>query len=478
MSNNTISKKAALNALLWDMTGLIAGRGIIFIVSIFLARLLTPNDFGLIAVLMAFIGLSQMLYEMGFSSALVQSKKVSKTQYSTVFYINLIISTVLTIILFCSASYIADFYDEPELKVLSKVISFVFILTALNSVQNARLSRRLDFKTQTKSQVLSSLTSGTIAIILGYSGYGVWALVFQVLFNALLNLFITWHLTRWLPLGAFRLSSIYNLWRFGKNIFLSSLLESLSQRLDYLIVGKLFSTDSLGFYFRAKSLQVLVASLSSSSLMKVLLPTISRIQDDKTRIKKMYHLLNEILLFAILLLTGLLYINAKEIFIILFGEQWLKSIPLFKILILSVWATPISTLMLNIMKGSGNSTHFLKAEILKKVIRIVPFLLAFGYGLNQMLWGFAVASFISVLINLYFIKKAISINIIGEFITILKYVLLAITPIIILQLLHIIEFSNFFNLILKSFIYLLIYNLLHYVFNRHIYKSIISLKRD
>ncbi len=455
----------SVRAYIWDFAGIFAGKGVTFIISVFLARLLLPSDFGLMAMIMVFVGVSQGIADAGFSTALVQAKNVDQKSYSSVFYVNLILSLFLTCTLFFAAPLIASFYGNKALINLTRILSFIFVFNSLNAVQNARLRRNLDFKTQTISITISGFFSGIIAIYLAYSGFGVWALVYQVLLYSIFNFIMTVFLTKWFPFGKFHLESIKPLWKFGRNLLASSFLESLYQRLDYLLIGKLFSPTELGYYGRGKDTNNMVIALSTSSLLKVFLPTISKIQDNLKKVHALYLQVFEIATVVIFFISFFLILNAHEIFLILFGEKWIPAVVYFQLMLLSIWAYPLSAIMLSVINGLGFSKYFFRAEMLKKILVLPAYAIAFVYGIK----GYLIASIIIALpafyINLYFLKKSAQIGFLPQFKILFSYLSIVLIAFIVPYLL--IDYSNEWkSLLYKTLTFSALYFFLMLIFKK------------
>ncbi|MBL4708359.1 MAG: lipopolysaccharide biosynthesis protein [Flavobacteriales bacterium] len=280
--------------LIWDFVGRLFNQGITFVISIVLARLLFPEDFAVIAMVMVFFIIANVFIEFGLKEALVQTDEISNIQFNTVFWINLGVAVIFTSLLYFLSGAISEFYKLPKLKSIIQVLSFVFILNSLGIVHRAILIRDINFKFLSKINVFSSFVSGGIAIYLAYEGFGVWSLVVQYYISALIKQCFLWYGSRWLPKMEFDYSSAKLLVKFGKNIFFSGLLNNIFTQLDIFIIGKVFAPATLGYYSRAKNLDQLIGSYSAGSLHAVLFPVLSKIQNDKTQIreivKKYFHL--------------------------------------------------------------------------------------------------------------------------------------------------------------------------------------------
>lgn len=377
------------------------------IVMIFLARLLEPSDFGLIAMIMVIIGIASVFSDIGLGGALIQRRWILPIHYSSVFFFNLGVATLLTLLVYFCAPWIGDFYHNPALISITQVMSFSFIIGAFYSVQNTKLQKELNYKLIAKMTVISSILSGIIGVSFAFYGAGVWSLVAQMLSQGIAYNLLIWSSSHWRPELRFSFKALFQLWGFGFRMFLSGLLDAIFSRLDYMLIGKLFSPATLGFFNQAKSLNLFVIRYSSGSLMAVLFPVLSKIQNDLPRFQqvtmKAYHLIA----FVVFLLLGGVYITSHELIILLFGMKWEASVYYFKILALSGFSYPLSALLVNVLSGRGNSKAFLRLELYKKTLLLLNLLVLYFYGLDFYLYGLILVSILAVSLNIGFAAKEI-----------------------------------------------------------------------
>lgn len=400
-------KEKGVKAFAWDFFGKMASHVTGFIVSIFLARLLEPADFGLIAMIMVIFSLAEVFTDVGLGSALVQRRRILPVHCSSVFYFNIFIGVILTIFIYYSAHWISDFYNNEKLVPLIQVMSFLFLMTAFSSVQNTLLAKEINYKLLTKIRFSSSLISGVIGVAMAFYGAGVWSLIAQILINALLHNIFIWFVSTWKPDFMFSWKALIQLWGFGFRIFLSGLLDAIFQKLDYLIIGKLFAPSILGYLHRAKSLNTMVVQYSSGSLMAILFPVLSTIQKDLSRFQNVVIKSFGIVCFIVFMLLGGLYLISEELIVILFSEKWLPSVIYFKILVLSGFAYPISAVLVNVLSSRGKSKVFLQLEVYKKIIVSVNLVALYIFGIQIYLYGLIVTSVLGVLLNILFASNEI-----------------------------------------------------------------------
>ncbi|MCG7644904.1 lipopolysaccharide biosynthesis protein [Alteromonas sp. Cnat3-28] len=400
-------KKQGLRALIWDLVGKLSSQGVSFIVTIVLARLLDPSDFGLIAMIMVVVGMAQVFTDIGLGGALIQKNDVSQTHYSSVFFFNLSVASLLSLLMFIFAENIATFYNLEQLLTLIKVVCVIFIFNALGSVQIARLRKQLNYALIAKAGVISSVFSGFVGIAMATYEFGVWSLVAQILSQSLLNSMLLWLFSRWRPAYSFSIQSLKELWTFGFRMFLSGLLDAIYSRLDYLIIGKIFPPVTLGYFQRAKQFNSLIIQYTSGSLMSVLFPVLSQIKNNLPRFQVVILNALHVLSFVTFLLLGGLYLLAEEVVLFLFTEKWLPTVHYMKLLLLSGFGYPLGALLVNILSSRGNSKAFLKLELIKKAVHTINFINAIYFGLNSYLYGLVITTIIGISLNVTFAAREI-----------------------------------------------------------------------
>jgi len=403
-------KKQGLTALIWDFFGKLSTQGMGFIVTIILARLLEPSDFGLVAMIMVVVGMAQVFSDVGLGSALIQKKEVLSIHYSSVFYFNLSIAFILALITYLSADSVASFYENKQLVPLIEVISILYILNALSSMQTIKLRKQLLYSVITKGRVIASVLSGVIGVGLAYKGAGVWSLVGQMLSHSIFNNVYLWLFSGWRPRTDFSFRALRQLWAFGFRMFIVSLMNAITTRLDFLIIGKLFPVATLGYFQRAKSLNLLVIQYTSGSLMSVLFPILSEVQTDLVRFRNIVNESLNILAALVFLLVGCLYLSSENIIVFLYSDKWLPSVQYMELLLLSAFSYPLNALYVNILSSRGNSKSFLKMAIIKKLIFVTNLALGFTWGIKGYLIGLIFVSFINIYISIHFSSREIGVS--------------------------------------------------------------------
>lgn len=401
-------KQQGKAAFIWDFGGKLARHGMSFIVSMILARLLTPADFGLVAMVMVIVGVAGIFTDVGLGSALVQRRFVPDLYYSSVFYFNLVVGALLTTVFFFLAPWIAAFYHNEALTALSRVVAFSFLINAFSAVQTTRLRKALDYALLTKANLLSALLSGLLGILLAFLGAGVWALVVQSLSQGVFYNLLIWVQSSWRPSALFSIHALRRLWRFGFHIFFAALLDRIFSTMDDLLIGKLFPTSYLGHYNRSKALRQLIINYSSGSIISVMFPILSKVQNDLQRFKNIVMKAFHLILFIVFLMIGWFYLISHDLILLLYGPQWEKAADYFQIMVLSSFAYPLSALMVNVLSSRGKSAKFLQLDIYKKLLMPFNFGVLYFFGIEAFLSFIILSSFIALYINAVFVKREIN----------------------------------------------------------------------
>lgn len=451
-------KVKAKIALIWVLFGKIAKLGMGFIISIFLARLLEPSDFGLFAMVMVIVMMADVFTDIGLGAALIQRRKLHKVHYSSVFYFNVFIGTILTIVTFFSANQISIFYDNDALVPITQAISFIFILSTFGSVQTIRLRKELHYKLLTKLTLSSSLISGIVGISMAFYGAGVWSLVVQGLLSKTLYTIFVWHSSTWRPGFIFSLKALMQLWAFGFRMFFVELLGAIVLRLDYIIIGKIFAATTLGFYQRGKSLNELVIRTAAEPLMTIMFPVLSKIQNDLSRMQNVIIKLSGIVIFVTFLIISNIYLVSEELIVLLFSDKWLPSVPYLQLLLMSGIFFPINILLINVLSSRGNSKAYLRMAILKKTLNVLNLYVGFQLGIEGFLYGLILVEFINTIISVLFVSREISLSYMLLLKPIIIQIVISLSAVLAtIFLVQNMDFGNLLFIIIKSLIFTLIY---------------------
>lgn len=400
-------KNKTIHGVGWSFIDNISGSGISFLVGLVLARLLSPEEYGIMAMLAVFLAVSNSIVDSGFSSALIRKSDVVELDYNTTFYFNLAVSCLLYCVLYVSAPLISDFFSEPLLVPITRVFGLILIVNAFSIIQRTILVKAVDFKTQTKISLISSVTSGVIGISMALCNCGVWSLVGQQLSRQVLNSLFLWIYGKWKPLWEFSYQSFKELFGFGSKLLLSGLIDTFYKNIYYLVIGRFYNAAQLGQYTRAEQFTTIFSSNLTSVIQRVSYPVLSSIQEDSERLCDAYRRIVKVtMLITFACMLGLAAV-AEPLIQILIGGKWLVAVPFLQILCFAEMLYPLHAINLNILQVKGRSDLFLKLEILKKALGIIPVVLGIFVGINYMLWGAVVLSFICYFLNSYYSGKLI-----------------------------------------------------------------------
>lgn len=407
-------KHKAVKGVIWSTIERFSVQGIQFLVMIIMARLLTPKDYGLIGMLVIFISIAQSLIDSGFSQALIRKQDRTETDNSTVFYFNIVVGFLLYLTLFGIAPWVADFYDTPELCTLMRVISLSVIFNSLAVVQRALLTVNINFKTQAKASLNAAIVSGIIGISMAYNGFSYWSLAVQQLVNLGLNTLLLWVFTKWRPKAVYSWKSFKELFAFGSKLLVSGLIDVIYRNMYLIVIGKIFSASTLGYYTRAHHFAEFPSSNLTSIMQRVTYPVLCQIQDDDQRLAQIYRRFLRVSTFIIFpLLVGLSAV-AEPFVILLLKEQWLFAATLLQIICFSMMWYPIHSINLNLLQVKGRSDLFLKLEIIKKIIAVIVLCITIPMGLIAMCIGQIITSLVFLIINTYYTGKLINIGFIRQ----------------------------------------------------------------
>lgn len=395
-------KDKTVKGVAWSGIDNVAQFGVSFVVSIILARLLTPDDYGLLGIIGIFTVICTSIANGGFSIALIRKKDATEDDYNTAFIVNLVVSIFLYIIIFAFAKYIAAFFHRNELTNLIRVSSLGIVIGALSLVQQTRLTKAIDFKAQTGITIISSVISGIIGIIMALLGFGVWALVAQMLSSTSLRTLLLWIHNRWRPNFSFSVHSFNELFGFGWKMMAGSLLDNIWKQLYSVVVGRFYSPATLGQYTRANGFSELFSSNLTNVIQRVTFPVLSTIQDDQKRMVEAYRKLIKVSMFVSSNAMFFLGAISAPLLYCLIGPQWTEAASYLPLICISGSVYPLQALNLNILEVQGRSDLFLGLEIVKKFFLLVPLLVGVYAGIMPMLYVNILITIICFFLNSHY----------------------------------------------------------------------------
>lgn len=402
------NSRTVINSMIWKLLERLSSQLVSFVISIVLARLLMPEDYGIIAIVLVFISFANVIIDGGLNTALIQKKHASQVDFSTIFWFCLALAIVVYVILFVAAPIIAHFYENDLLVPVLRVLCLIVFFNSFNSIQRAYVARHMLFQKLFYINAVSLVISGSLGITMAYLSFGVWALVAQSLSNAMICCFFMWYSIQWRPTCVFSNTSFRSLFDFGWKIFLTNLIVSIYNNIRSLLIGKVYNPTSLAYFDRGRTLPDLIVYNVTSTLNAVLLPAFSEEQDNIQRVKQMMRRSIKVSYFVLCpLLIGFI-VTAKDVVLLLLTEKWLPCVPFIQIFCIAYILTPVQNVNMTTIQSLGYSSITLKLEIIKKILEAVILVISFLINVYAVAWGIVVYNFLCIFINLQPSRKLVN----------------------------------------------------------------------
>lgn len=400
-------KDKTVQGMAWSGIDNVAQYGVSFVVSIVLARLLSPDDYGLIGIIAIFTAVCNTLIYAGFGTALIRKKNVTDKDYNTVYLVNLISSIFLYTVIFLCSPLIAEFFRRNELVALTRVSALGMIIGALAIVHQTILTKLIDFKTQAKITFIASLVSGVVGIGMALLGFGVWALVYQGLVSGIIRTMLLWIYNKWIPNLRFSNNSFQELFGFGWKLMVSGLLDTVWKQLCQVVVGKFYNPSTLGQYTRANGFSELFSSNLTSVIQRVTYPVLSNIQDEKERMVVAYRKIIKFTMFISSIAMLALGAVSEPLLYCLIGSNWHEAATYLPLICICASTYPLHSINLNMLEVQGRSDIFLWLEIIKKIIAVGPLFIGAFIGIMPMLYTYLITTVIAFFLNSHYSGKMI-----------------------------------------------------------------------
>lgn len=400
-------KKKTVKGVAWSAVERFSSQGVNFVFNILIARILLPEDYGVVALLAVFLMVSRTFIDSGFSSALIKKANCTDADYCTVFYFNFLVSVFFFILLWFAAPLIASFYKIPLLTNVTRVMSLTLVFNAPRAVHETILKIRMDFKTKAYVTLIGVFATGTIGLVMAHKGFGVWALVAQNVLGSVLRTILIWIVVKWRPKLIFSIQSFKEMFSFGSRMLGASLLDTIYNNIYPLVIGKFYTLTDLGLYGKAESFASFPSSSLTTMLQQVTYPALSSVQNEEERLRSAYRRLLNVSAYVVFpMMIGLAAIADPFIRIVL-TDKWEGSIYFLQIICFALMWYPIHAINLNILLVKGHSDYFLKLEIVKKIVGVGLLFVTVLWGVVAMCYGQIVMSLICLIINTYYNKELI-----------------------------------------------------------------------
>lgn len=400
-------KEKALSGLVWTFIDTFLIKGLLFVVMLYLARILGPKEFGLFGMMSVFIGVGKTMVDSGMATSLIRDEKADAEDFSTVFCANMLLSIFIYSIVFLCSGLIAEFFNQPIIADLISVYCLVFIVIAFSSVQLTVLNKELNFRVVALVNLPSTVVGVLVGLILAHTSYGVWSIVWLYLVIEIVKTILFVIFSPFKPSIKFNKEKFLKHFNFGYKLMLSGLLNHIFKNIYNILIGKYFNPITLGYYERSRQLNDYPTSTLSGIISRVAYPMMAKIKTDKNKLKEVFRKVQSFAFFVISPLMFFLAAVAEPMFYILLGEEWLPAVPFFQVLTIASLFYPIHNFNLNILKVYGRSDWFLKLEIYKKLMAVIIIFITFQYGLMALIWSGVITSILALLINTYYTSKVI-----------------------------------------------------------------------
>ncbi|MEA5005233.1 MAG: lipopolysaccharide biosynthesis protein [Rikenellaceae bacterium] len=466
------TSKRAQNGIIWSSIEKFSVQFVQFFISVIIARILSPNEFGLIAIVLAIINIFSVVNETGFGAALMQKLDRDDLDFSTVFILNVILGLLLYLIVFIVSPYIAIFFKQPQLQILIRTLGIILIINSFSVVQRTILIINVDFKSQAKASFPSNIISGIIAIIFAKAYCNAWALVIQVIISNLINTSLIWFFSKWRPHLNFSVVRIKPFFHFAYKLILARLIHTIFTQIYSIVIGRYFSTAQLGFFNRAKSIESLTSNNITAIIQRVSTPLLCEVQSDK---KALGNMMIKFIVSSALIIYPLLFglfTLANPLINILLTDKWAPAVPILR------WLCPvgllfvINTFNLNIFNATGKTGLALKNEIIKKIVCLIIIVVSIPFGFKAIIISQLITSLVELIINSYFTNKQIGINLFQQLWSLKGVFLASLIMALIVFLVTSIISSNILKLLIGSILGLSVYACICWFFNVSFFKEI------
>lgn len=470
-------KNKFIKGVLWGVIEKFATLATGFIITLVLARILTPADYGLVNMIYIFTVLGTVLLDGGFGQALIQRKNITRLDASSVFYINLTLSIIIYLVLYFTAPLIASFYKQPSLVLISRVVFTTIPISALCIVQHNLLTKELKVKELTYVSILSSLVSGIIGIWLAYCGFGVWSLVYQTVILQIVRTIALWWFSDWRPCLSFSIKFIRSIWSFSMNLLGVFTLASVFQNIYTLIIGRLYNVNEVGYYNQAFRMQSVASNAIMSSIQRVAFPAFAKFQDDYQTLQRTYKRVMLMTMYVYFPFMMCLIVVSTELFDVLLTSKWLPSVPMFCLLCVAESLYPLNNINSSVLKAVGKGRDYLVLNIVNYILIIICILVTYRFGIIALLGGYAVSSILRSLISMTVCGREIKYSIYAQLRDLVPVFLITLLTCLAVFLITKLPYSEIIRLIISIFTGCVTFIILNVVTKSQLINELKALKK-
>lgn len=470
-------KQKTVSGFIWTSAGMLGNGLVSFLVTMILARILLPYDFALVQLLAVFLAISNVVVDSGFSQAIIRDDDPSETDLSSVFYFNICLSFIVYIILFFAAPQISSYFAAPELTILSRVVFLVIIFNSFSIIQNATLNRSLEFALVNRASVTGSFLAGGISIIMAFTGFGIWALVANMVLLPFFRSILLWYHSSWRPIKAFSIKSVKRYFGFGGFLMVQGIVDAISTNLISLIIGRVYTKDDLGYYSQGKKLDGYIVTPFNSIIQKVTYPILSKIKNEGARLKEGYRKIVGVVMFAFIPVMLFTIGTSDNMIITLFGEKWAEAGIYLKIAAVGALLFPIQYVCTNIIMIKGKTNIMLIFSVIKHGIRIVLLLAFINSGVLALAIVYTSSTLIGSILYIYLGMKYLHYSIFELFNDLYKSVfssLIALAPILLLDH-YMVHLNTIFVFVLQGITMVILYLMTSLLFKNEYLSEAVSM---
>lgn len=414
-------RQETINGVKWSTIENISSTGLSFIIGLVLARILTPSDFGIIGMVSLFFAVSQILINSGFGNALIRKPDRTETDCSTVFYFNLFVGIICSLLIFCLSPYIANFFNQPILSPICKILSITLVLNSLAIVPVAILTIKVDFKSLAKVTVMSTCISGSLGIFLAYKGAGIWSLVTQQIGNVALRGPLVWIVSKWRPRSCFSINSFQTMFSYGSKLLASGLIQTIYTNASAIVIGKFYQPADLGFYSRGNSIAQAPVTNLSSAIQRVSFPILAKLQNDEQALIRAYRKYIKLSSIPIFIIMTTIAVVARPLVLLILTDKWVDAIAFIQIFCVAYIFDHITKLNLNLLQVIGRSDLFFRLELIKKAVAFIILIASIPFGVFAICLSKIVYTQFALVVNTYYTGKIFGIGYVEQMKDYIKY---------------------------------------------------------